>query len=59
MLDEWSTQRARRVRVCTVLGMHVPNLGIHTLWRLPCAAILPSLFFTGQRGTCLLMLASP
>ena len=48
MLDEWSTQRARGARVCAVLAMHVPNLGIHTLWRFP----------TGQKGKCLLLLAS-
>ena len=59
MLDEWSTRRACRVRVRAVLAMHVPNLGIHTLWRFPCASIQPSLFFTGQRGKCLLVLASP
>ena len=59
MLDEWSTQRARRVRVCAVLAMHVPNVGIHTLWRLPCASNHPPLFFTGQREKCLLALASP
>ena len=28
MLDEWSTQRARRVRVCALRAMHVPNLDI-------------------------------
>ena len=33
MSDEWSTQRARRVTVCAVLAMHVPILGIHTLWQ--------------------------
>ena len=35
MLDEWSTQRARRIGVCAVLAMHVPNPGIHTLWHFP------------------------
>ena len=59
MLDEWSTQRARRIRVCAVLAMHVPNLAIHTLCRFPCASIHPSLFFTGQKAKCLLVLASP
>ena len=39
MLDEWSTQRTRRVRLCAVLAMHVPNLGIHTSWRSSCASI--------------------
>ena len=58
MLDEWSTQRAHRVRVCAVLPMHVPKLGIHTLWHFPCASIHPSLLFTGQKGKCLLVLAS-
>ena len=47
MLDKWSTQSARRVSVCAVLAMHVPNLGIHTLWRFPCASIHPSLLFIG------------
>ena len=59
MLDEWSTQRARRVRICTVLAMHVPNLGIQTSWSFPCASIHSSLPFKGQRGKCLLVLASP
>ena len=59
MLDELSTQRARRVRVCPVLAICVPNLGIHTLWRFPCASIHPSTVFKGQKGTCLLVLASP
>ena len=31
MSDKWNTHRARRVRVCAVLAMHVPNPGIHTL----------------------------
>ena len=35
MSDERSTQRARRVSLCAVLAMHVPNLGIHTLWYSP------------------------
>ena len=59
MLDEWSTQRARRGRVCAVLAMHVPNLGIHTSWRFSRASFHPSLFFTGQKGKYLLMRASP
>ena len=59
MFDEWSTQRTRRVRVCAVLAMHVPNLGIHTLWRFSCASMHPSLLFTGRNGKCLLVLASP
>ena len=42
MSVEWSTQRARRVRVCAVLAMHVPNLGIHTLWHFPYASLTPS-----------------
>ena len=49
MLDEWSTQRARRVRVCAVLAMHVPNLGIHRLWRFPYASIHSSPFSSGQK----------
>ena len=59
MLDEWSAQRARRVRVYAVLAMHVPNLGIDTSWRFPCASIRSPLLFTGQEGKCLLVLASP
>ena len=59
MLDEYSTQRARRVRVCTVLAMHVSHLGIHTSWRFTCASIHSSLFSTGQKRKCLLVLASP
>ena len=42
MSDEWSTQRALRVRVCAVLATHVPNLGIHTLSHFPCASLTPS-----------------
>ena len=45
--------------VCAVLALHVPNSGIHTLWRFPCASIYPSLFFIGQQGKCLLVLVSP
>ena len=56
MLVEWSTQK---VRVCAVLAMHVPHLGIYTLWRFPCASIHSFLFSTGQKRKCLLVLASP
>ena len=49
MLDDWSTQRARTVRVCAVLAMHLPNLSIHTSWHFPCASIHSSLVFTGQK----------
>ena len=59
MLDEWSTQRARRVRVCAVLAMHVPNLDIYTSWPFLCASIHSSLFSSGQKGKCLLVLSSP
>ena len=59
MLDDWSMQRARRVRVCAVLTMHVPNPGIHTSWRFLCASVRFSLFFTGQKGKCLLVPALP
>ena len=41
MSDEWSTQRARSVRVRAVLAMHLPYLGIHTLWHFPCACLTP------------------
>ena len=59
MLDKWSTQRARGVRVCAVLAKHVPNPGIHTLWRFPCASCHPFLFSMGQKRKCLLVLATP
>ena len=59
MLDEWSTQRARRVRVCAVLAMHVPSLGIHTLWHFPCAFIHSFLLSTSQKRKRSLVLASP
>ena len=49
MLVEWSTQRTRRVRVCAVLAMHLPHLGIHTLWRFPCASIHTFFLPTGQK----------
>ena len=55
MRCEWSAQRARRVRICAVLAMHVPNLGIHTLWRLPCTPIHPCSLFTGKKRKCLLV----
>ena len=47
---ERSAQRARRVRICAVLVMHVPNCGIHTLCRFPCAPIHPCSLFTGEVG---------
>ena len=59
MCNEWSTQRARRVSVCAVLAMHVPNLGIHTLGRFPGAPIYPFLLFTIQKGKFLLVLVLP
>ena len=59
MLDEWSMQRARRVRVCAVLALYLPNLGIHPLWRFHCASIYSSLLSTGQKKKSLLVLASP
>ena len=49
MSHKWSTQRARRVRLCAVLEMHVPNPGIHTLWYLPCAFFHFLLFSTGEK----------
>ena len=49
MLSEWSAQRARRVRICAVLAMHVPNSGIHTLCRFPCVPIHPCLLSTGKK----------
>ena len=49
MLDKWSTQRARRVRICAVLAMHVPNLGIQAPRRFPCAFIHSPLFSRGQK----------
>ena len=59
MLDEGGTQRARRISVCAVRAMHVPNLGIHTSWRFPCALIHPFFLFTGLKGNCLLLPAPP
>ena len=55
MRSEWSTQRARRVRVCAVLAMRVPNSGIHTLCRFPCALIHPCPLVTGKKRKCLLV----
>ena len=55
MRNEGSEQHARRVSVCAVLAMHVPNLGIHTLCRFACAPIHPFLLYTGQKGKCLLV----
>ena len=49
MLEEWSTQRGRRVRVCAIVAMHAPNPGIHALWRFPCAFIHSYPFSTGQK----------
>ena len=59
MRSEWSTQRARRVRICTVFAMHVPNLGIHTLFRFPCAPIHPCSLFTVKKRKCLLVFVLP
>ena len=42
MSNEWSTQRPRRVRLCAVLAMHVPNLVLHTLGHFLCASLTPS-----------------
>ena len=55
MRSEWSAQRALRVRVYAVLAMHVPNSGIHTLCRFPCAPIHPCPLFTGKKRKCLLV----
>ena len=55
MRSKWSTQRARRVSVCAVLAMHMPNSGIHTLCRFLCASIQASLLVTGQIRKCLLV----
>ena len=55
MRCEWSAQRARRVRICAVLAMHVPNGGIHTMWRFPCTPIHPCSLFTGKKRKCLLV----
>ena len=59
MRKEWSTQRARRVKICAVLAMHVPNLGSHTLCCFPCAAIHPCPLFTGKKRKCLLVFVLP
>ena len=57
MRCEWSAQRAGTVSICTVLAMHVPNRGIHTLWRFPCDHIHPCSLFTGKKRKCLLVFA--
>ena len=59
MRSEWSAQHARRVRICAVLAMHVPNLGIHTLCRFPCAPIHPYSLFTGKKRKCLPVFVLP
>ena len=59
MQREWSAQRARRVRICAVRAMHVPNRGIHTLLRLPCIPIHPCSPFTGKKRKCLLVFVLP
>ena len=59
MRSEWSAQRTRRVRICAVLAMHVPNLGIHTLCRFPCGPIHPCSLFTGKKRKCLLVFVLP
>ena len=56
MCNKWSTQLARRVRVCAVLAMHVPNLDIHKLWCFLCVSIYSSLFFTCQKRECFVFL---
>ena len=55
MRGEWSAQRAHRVRICAVLAMHVPNRGMHTLWRFPGTPIHPCSLFTGKKRKCLLV----
>ena len=55
MRREWSAQRARRVRICAVLAMHVPNLGIHTLCCFPCVPIYPCPLFKDKKRKCLLV----
>ena len=53
MFDEWSTQRAGRVRADAVLAMNVPNLGIHTLLRFPVhASTFPSLSQVQKESVC-------
>ena len=59
MSDEWSTQRASTVRVCAVLAMHVPHLGIRMLWHFPCALLQIPLFSTGQKKSACSFLLSP
>ena len=53
MRSEWRAQGARRVGVCAVLAMHVPNSGIHTLCRFPCVPIHPCPLFRGKKRKCL------
>ena len=50
MRSEWSAQHARRVSMCAVLAMHVPNSGIHTLCCFPCASAHPYPLFTGKKS---------
>ena len=59
MQSESSAQHARRLRICAVLAMHVPNLGIHTLCHFPCAPIHPCSLFTGKKKKCLLVFVLP
>ena len=59
MRSESSAQRARRVRVCAVLAMHVPNSGIHTMCRFFCVPIHPCPLFTGKKRKCLLVFRVP
>ena len=59
MLDEWSTQCGRRVRVCAVLAMHVPKPGIHTLWHFSCVPLQFPSFSTGQKESACSFLLSP
>ena len=55
MRCEGGAQRARRVTICAVLAMHVPNCCIHKLWRFPCTPIHPCSLFTGKKRKCLLV----
>ena len=59
MRSEWSEQRARRVRMYVVLAMHVPNSGIHTLCRFPCAPINPCSLSTGKKRKRLFVFVLP
>ena len=58
MSNEWSTQRARRVRVSAAPGMHVANPGIQLLLRFPCAS-LHSLFLSQvkEKSACACLLS--